>query len=102
MSSCEKSPDDNIRTFDLTTAEESPTAAAEEIHEITQAQVCTGIAAKGKSPEISSLLTISRAAILDLVQRPQVFLIVRIHADCLADMLQGRHLIAQTVIGKSA
>ena len=43
----------------LTAAEESPAAAAEEIHQITQAQIGAGIAAKGESLEITCLLTVS-------------------------------------------
>ena len=86
----------------LTAAEESPATAAEEIHQIAQAQIGAGIAAKGESPEIARLLTVSRASMFNLIQRPQIFLIVRLHADRLADVLQSRHLIAQTVIGQSA
>ena len=43
----------------LTAAEESPSAAAEEIHQIAQAQIGAGIAAKGESLEITCLLTVS-------------------------------------------
>ena len=76
----------------LTAAEESPAAAAEEIHQITQTQIGTGIATHGKATEISGLLAIGTAAMLNLVQCPQIFLIIRIHTNRLADMLQSCHL----------
>ena len=39
---------------------------------------------------------------LDLLQGGQVLLVVRLHGNRPADMLQGRHLIAHALIGQSA
>ena len=36
----------------------------------------------------------------DPVQGTEILRIVRIHADSLADVLQGRYLVAQTVVGQ--
>ena len=60
-----------------TAAEPAPAAAAEEVHQITQAQAGAGVAAHGEAPEIAGALAVGVAAVLDLVQGPQVFLIVR-------------------------
>ncbi len=48
------------------------------------------------------MLAISVAAMLDLIQRVQIFLIVRLHGHCPADMLQRRNLITQRIIGQGA
>ena len=51
----------------LTAAEEASSAAAEQVHEITQTQGGAGVAAHGEAPEISRLLAVHAAAMLHLV-----------------------------------
>ena len=47
----------------LTAQKESSSAAAENIEQIAQTQIGTGIPAKGKAPEIARLLPVSNAAV---------------------------------------
>ena len=75
---------------------------AEELEQIAQAHIGAGIAPHGKTPEISGALAVGSAAVLDLVQRRQIFRIIRLHADSTSDMLQRGDLVAQAVIGQSA
>ena len=85
---------------DLLAAEEESSAAAKKITQIAQTQRQKGACVHGKASEIAGLPAVCRTAIFDFIQRLQVEGIVRLHADRPADMLQSRHLIAQTVIGK--
>ena len=75
-------------------------AAAEQVHQPAEAQAGAGVIAHGKAPEIACLGPVGGAAMLDAVQCVQVFIVVRLHGNRLADMLQGRDLIAQTVVGQ--
>ena len=81
-------------------AAEEASGAAEKIAQITHTQIRAGIGAHGKAPEVPRLLAIGRTAVFDLVQCPEIFLVVRLHAHSLAYMLQCRDLIAQAVIGQ--
>ena len=83
-------------------AEHTPSAAAEKIEQITQAQIGARIAAHGEALEIAGLPAIGTAAVFHPVQCVHIFHVIRLHADGLADMLHGGDLIAQTVIGQSA
>ena len=89
------------RCFRLT-AENELASAAEQVQQITQAHVHAGISPHGEAPEISGALPVGRAAVFDLIQRMEVFRIVRLHAHRAADVLQRRYLIAQTVVGQGA
>ena len=88
--------------FTLAAEESEPAAAAEQIHKIAKAQIGAGIAAHGKTTEVSGIPAVSRAAVFDLLQGVQVDQIIRFHAHCLADMLQRRDLIAHAVISQRA
>ena len=84
------------------TQEKSSSAAAEDIKQIAQAQVRTGIAAKGESTEVSRLLPVCSTTMFDHAQHPQILLIVRFHADSPTDVFQSRHLVAETIVGQGA
>ena len=86
----------------LTAAEHAPSAAAEKVEQITQAQIGAGVAAHGKATEIPRLLAIGCAAVLNLIEHLHVFHVVRFHAHRFADMLQGSDLVAQAVVGNGA
>ena len=87
----------------LTPAEDGTSApAAEQLRHITQTHIGAGIAPHFKATEIARLLTIGCTAMLNLIQHLLIFIIVRVHADRPADMLQSRHLIAHAIVGQSA
>ena len=82
-------------------AEELP-PAAQQLGQIAHTQAGAGTAAHGEAPEISGRPAIGLISMLDLLQGGQVLLVVRLHGNRPADMLQGRHLIAHALIGQSA
>ena len=55
-----------------------------------------------KAPESTGTLTVTGAAVFNQLQCPQILLIVRLHGNGPANVLQRRHLIAQTVVSQSA
>ena len=75
-------------------------AAAEDVGKPTQNKAGAGAAPHGKAAEISCLPAVRRATVLDLVKGIEIRIIVRLHAHRLADVLQRRDLIADSIIGK--
>ena len=55
-----------------------------------------------ESPEAACVLPVSGTAAFDFIQSPQIFRIVRLHGYGPANMLQRRHLIAETIVGQRA
>ena len=51
-----------------------------------------------ESPESAGLLPVSGTAVFDFLQRAQIFGVVRLHGHGPANMLQRRHLIAQSIV----
>ena len=96
---CQEKTVSQRRPFLSATEEAAP--AAKQLSKIAQTQRRTH-AAPGEPGKVPCLTAVSLTALLDLIQRSQVFAVARIHRHRFANMLQSRHLIAQTVIGQSA
>ena len=54
----------------------------------------------GETAEVPCLTAVGCTTVFDLVEGLQILGIVRLHTDRPSDMLQRRHLIAHSVIGK--
>ena len=65
----------------------APESAAEPLQKIAQAKTGAGVAPHGKAPVIAGAAAVGGTAVLHLVQRVQVFLVLRLHGNGAANML---------------